>query len=437
EIEPPAAAKLGTVVAAAGVAQPGLVLPPIAPARVLALPPPAAGSQPSVHVLATRPTGLAAGINVYYDDATDGDYPLVGRQSSFALPVSLVSAAAAGATTIRVALLAGADGADLQRDSAYLRNWTGGVTEGRNDELLLILLAKDGAGAIVGTASTQTVEVLSVSGAPTLVSADTFDVPVLRGRRGTVAQAFSAGSFPDVWTNYEGWIIPRYSLEPLSHADFGAMISSGDSGYFRLGAYSGSVQYSPAAAYAERTRRGSAGLALAEFTAQVDDATWIPSLSMRVPSGYAPIAGTAATVSVTPTDSLPATDVQGALEDLDGRALSDSGTGFSLIDAAPFGLRKLVAGAGVTLAIVGSAIEISAETSGGPEISGSASDTFAGIILGEIDAVSTGWGWSANGTSETFWLPHAEDNFTGITIGEITEVTTGTGWAGPGTSYVP
>ena len=121
-IDPPSAPRLGATVAAEAVAQPGLVMPPITHARVLALPPPAAGSSPPMHVLAARPTGMAASVSVYYDDSASGDYPLVGRQPSYALPVSLVASLSGVATTVRVKLLAGTAGADPQRDASYLRN---------------------------------------------------------------------------------------------------------------------------------------------------------------------------------------------------------------------------------------------------------------------------------------------------------------------------
>lgn len=465
EIEPPAAPKLGTVIHSAGAAQPGLVLPPVIPARVLALPALIADRQPGVYVFATRSTGLAAGIHVYYDDSIDGDFPLVGRQPSFALPVSLVTSTAADAATIRVALLEGTDGADLQRDSAYLRNWVGGATEGRNDELLVILLAKDANGAIIGTASTQQVEVLSIAGAPTLVEDHTFDIPVLRGRQGTAALAYTTGSFPDAWVHYEGWIIPRYSLAALSHADFAAMLSSGTTGYFRLGAYAGSVQYSPAAAYAERTRRADAELALAEYGAQVELSTWIPTLSTRIPTGlYRGLAATGVSVDNT-TNGLESTTVQSAINELadrptlpedgsvgqslvrtaagtawaDSPSLSDSGSGVSLIASTPFGLRRLVAGTGVTLALIGGAIEISAEGGGSGAYNGPpgySATAFAGIPDGMLGSDSTGWGWAGDAVPYVAENPTCVDNFAGIASGTITSWDGGTGWTGSATPYI-
>jgi hypothetical protein len=466
-IDPPAAPAFGTAQASAASDSPGTVVPPIALARVLALPALATSSPPPLHLLAARPLGLSAGVSVYYDDSLAGDFPLVGRQPSYALPVSLVASLSAGASTVRVALLSGVDGVDLQRDSSYLRNWVGGLTEGRNDELLLILLHKEEDGTITGTATTQSVEVLSISGAPALVSGATFDLPVLRGRRGTAALAFTAGSFPAAWASYEGWVIPRYSLEILSHADFDSMLTSGATGYFRAGGYCGSTLYAPAAAYAERERRAAAELDLAEFAGQPDAGTWSPALTCRIPSGLY-TALTAAGVAVdNSTNGLTSSTTQGAVDELAARAslpdggvagqllaataestewidppeLSDSGTGVSLIASTPFGLRRLVAGTGVTLALVGGAIEISANGGGGGEYNGPpgySCTAFTGISTGPLSGEATGWGWGAG--SGPFYVaenPTAIDDFSGIPSGALTTWTGGTGWTGAATPYTP
>ncbi|MBK8477439.1 MAG: hypothetical protein IPL39_14395 [Opitutaceae bacterium] len=466
--DPPAAPKLGVIESVAGPTQPGLVIPPISAARVLALPAMAAGEQPPMHVLASRPTGLATGINVYYDDSLDGDFPLVGRQTSYALPVSLVGSASAGATTVRIALLAGSDGSDFQRDSSYLRNWVGGATEGRNDELLLVLLQKEVDGTITGTANMQRVEVLSIAGAPTLVAGSTFDIPVLRGRRGTSALAFTSGSFPDVWTLYEGWIIPRYSLEGLSHGDFASMLTSGAVGHFRLGGYAGGTQYAPATAFDERDRRTSAALDLAEFAGQPDATTWAPALTAVIPSElYHGLS--AAGVSIDNADNgLDATTAQDAIDELaarpvmpgggaagdvlrrttdgyewdpdDAGELTDSGAGQSLIATSPFGLRKLIAGTGIALSVTATAITISATTpppsGGGAGPPGYSETAFAGIPSGSIESDSTGLGWSADATFFIAENLTAIDNFSGITTGTLTDWSGGTDWADAATFFI-
>jgi hypothetical protein len=280
------------VSAAAGTAQNGSALPPVALSRILALPASVVGATPPIHALACRPADLALGADVFYDDSTGGDFPTIGRQPAFALPVSLALSLGSAAATVRVKLLpAGANGESYRRDDNLLRDWTGGLTEGRNDELILVLLKKEGGGSISRQDGglLEYLEVLSIAGAPTLVATDTFDVPVLRGRLGTTALDFTAGGFPDAWSTYEGWIISRRLLTALSHADFDAMLMSGDPGYFRLGAYSTRMLYSPAMAYAERENRETAELPLAEFAGQPDDSTWMPEAEYSLPPGLATV----------------------------------------------------------------------------------------------------------------------------------------------------
>ena len=121
-----------------------------------------------------------------------------------------------------------------------------------------------------------------------------------------------------------------------------------------------------------------------------------------------------------------------------GGQITDSGEGVSLIADAHSILRKLVAGSGITLTLVGGAIQINAMgLASGPDsiVVGYSSDSFTGIPVGELSAVNTGWGWAGAGTAiRDIWNDHpGTDDFTGIIIGAITEVTTGTGWAGAGT----
>ncbi len=263
-------------------------MPPVALARVLALPSTTAGGSPTMRALAARPHGVAIGVDVYYDDTAAGDFPLVGKQRSYALPVSLYAGAGVGAGTIRVALLpAGTNGEDFQRDQHLLRDWAGGATEGRNDELLLVLIKRGSGGAIAANGDRDYVEVCSVSGSPTLVSAGVFDIPVLRGRLATLALDWSAGSFPDAWSTYEAWLIPSAQLAALEHADFDSMLSSGATGYFRLSAYAGRGSYGPEAAYGERQALEAAARPVGEYGLQPDTTTWVPALTAKIPAGYA------------------------------------------------------------------------------------------------------------------------------------------------------
>jgi hypothetical protein len=254
---------------------------------VLALPATTSGGSPTIHALAARPHGLALGIDVYYDDAADGDFPPVGKQRSFALPVSLYGAVTATETTFRVALLPGsAGGSSYRRDEHILRDWSGGLTEGRNDELLLILIKRGAGGTIAAAGTRDYVEVCAVSGSPTIVAAGVFDVPVLRGRRGTVALDWASGTFPDAWSGWEGWLIPAAQLAALEHADFDGMLSTGATGYFRFGAYAARSTYSPEAAFTERQRRATAEEALVEYAEQPDETQWVPALTAAIPAGY-------------------------------------------------------------------------------------------------------------------------------------------------------
>lgn len=282
DIDSGAAPIYGTATTGTGtVTSTGVVMPPVVAARVLSLPATTSGGSPTLHALAARPHGLALGVDVYYDDTASGDFPVVGKQRAFALPVSISTAAAADAGTIRVALLAaGANGEDFRRDEHILRDWSGGLTEGRNDELLLILIKRGSGGAIAANGDRDYVEICAVSGAPTLVSTDTFDVPVLRGRRETVALAWETATT-------EAWLIPLAQLASLEHADFDGMLSTGSTGYFRLGAYASRSTYSPAAAFAELERRQALELSTGEYADQPDDATWVPAHIAKIPAGYA------------------------------------------------------------------------------------------------------------------------------------------------------
>lgn len=181
---------------------------------------------------------------------------------------------------------------------------------------------------------------------------------------------------------------------------------------------------------------GGYGTTAADWVQQSDQSALVAAVAAKADTTALAALETATNTAL--AAKADAADLTALEQSVDNLTLADSGDGVSLISEAPFGLRKLVAGAGVTLAIVGGAIEISAETGpGGNPVTGTASDAFSGIATGSISGVSTGWGWTGNGTSETVWLPHASDGFTGITIGTITEVTTGTGWTGAGTSEIP
>ncbi|MBC2592705.1 hypothetical protein H5P28_00365 [Ruficoccus amylovorans] len=312
ELDP--GARVLETAAAAESADPGTpdVVPPVMWSRLLALPPLDPISAPPVIALAARPHSLALGLEVAYDSGAGGDFPTVARQSGFALPVRLAASFGSGSSTVRVRLLDPVDGADPRRDEQYLRAWAGGATEGRNDELLLILLKKDEAGDILRHGdedSLEYLEVLSIASAPALVSTDTFQASVLRGRLGTAALAFTDGPFPASWEEVEGWVIPRYLMARLAHNDFAGMLATGTPGWFRLGAYTARKGYAPVAAWEERQRRTAAAQSLAELALQPDATTYVPQAAYAIPAGL----NTAPRVEWISPASFPATASGGDL----------------------------------------------------------------------------------------------------------------------------
>ena len=134
--------------------------------------------------------------------------------------------------------------------------------------------------------------------------------------------------------------------------------------------------------------------------------------------------------------------IDGQQEEIDAladRQLSDSGEGVSLIASTPLGLRKLVAGAGVTIALVGGAIEISAEGGGvgAGATPGDAMTDFSGLAAGEIVLDDSGVGWATAATPYVADYPSAEDDFSSITLGDLTSYSGGAGWVNPVTPYTP
>jgi hypothetical protein len=242
---------------------------------------------------------------VRYDPDQDGDYPAIGNEPGCALPLLLQASCSAAATTVTVQLLPmPASGANPRRDEHLLRNWTGGLVEARDDRLLLVILKLASDGQIEADGTVECAEILSVSGPATIVSADTFTIPVLRGRKGMPARAFDAGA----WTDVEAWLVPTGSLQAQRHSDWIAAATAGATIWFRFRPYALGVEYFGAPAYAERLRRAAASEALEEYSAQ-PDATDAPTVPYRIPAGYLPA----------PDDQVP-----GTLDDLnwDGTSVS-------------------------------------------------------------------------------------------------------------------
>lgn len=186
-------------------------------------------------------------------------------RGTFSLPCSLEQSVAAADSTIRVKLLpVAASGADPRRSSALLTDWAGTTSDGAQDRLLLILIAKSG-----GVITSQ--EICSVNGAAELVSTDVYDVPVLRGRRWSTAANFNTGSFPDAFASYEVWITQRSDLSPFSQSDWLWINGSRPDIFIRYTPSGLGLTYNGNDAFAEYERRNDASEDLAEFEFQIDE----------------------------------------------------------------------------------------------------------------------------------------------------------------------
>lgn len=263
------------------------VLPPVNWVRVFAAP---AGSAelPPVYVVAARPADSVTGYDVRYDDSAAGDFPALGNEPGCALPLLLQADCSAAATEVTVRLLpVTAAGATPRRDEHVLRNWAGGLVEARDDRLLLVILKIAGDGQIewsgTGATAAEYAEILSVAGPATIVDADTFTVPVLRGRKGTPARAFTGGA----WSGVEAWLVPSGSLQAMRHDDWTAAATAGTTLYFRFRPYALGIEYLGETAFAERQRRAAASEALEEYSAQPAQPD-APTVPYRIPAGYLP-----------------------------------------------------------------------------------------------------------------------------------------------------
>ncbi len=278
--------------------QASLAQPPVALQRIVSLPPLATEDDNSVCALVCRPHDAAGNCEVTYSDSAGGDYQSLGRIGGFALPVTLNTSITTGAPTVRVGLLPnGANGQRYTRELHYLTEWSGGVAEGRDDQLLLVLATiTAGEIAVVPSTNTDFVEVLSVSGPASIISSGVYDIPVYRGRLGTSALAFTSGAFSSV----EGWIIPRRYLERLYHADFNTLVGTLTPGYFRFKPEAFNGEYDPATAWEERLRLNGLGSPLAEYAGQPDATTFAPTASFVFPDVFtgAPAAPTGLAASI-------------------------------------------------------------------------------------------------------------------------------------------
>lgn len=250
--------------------------------------------------LVAQPDLRAARFILSWSETEDGIFRAVRTTNSagiqttirgtFSLPCSLEQSVTAADSTIRVKLLpVAASGADPRRSSALLTDWAGTTSDGVQDRLLLILIAKSG-----GVITSQ--EICSVNGAAELVSTDVYDVPVLRGRRWSTAANFNSGSFPDAFASYEVWIAQRSDLSPFSQSDWLWIGGSRPDIFIRYTPSGLGLTYNGNDAFTEYERRTDASEDLAEFEFQTDT-THQPT----DPFSW-PVAGTDPGLTVPPTN---------------------------------------------------------------------------------------------------------------------------------------
>lgn len=241
-------------------------------------------SQP-IYILAARPSDLSTGFNIHYDSNPAGDFPVMGSQNGFQLPLQLNAGFDDNDSTVQVTLLPNAGGRSARRDADMLRDYNGGMIEALADSLVLIAVKLvGGAIALQPDGVTPYYEVMSVTGPAAVIGADTFEIPVLRGRQGTAALDFNGGSFPDGFANYELWLCVRSELIPVYHPDFDEMIVSLNPAYFRYSAYGRTGIYDPATAYAERVRLDAIPADVGEFVLQTNGTDHVPQDTFSFPT---------------------------------------------------------------------------------------------------------------------------------------------------------
>jgi hypothetical protein len=203
-----------------------LGVPAISNARIVEAPVALADFQKDhVLVLAERDSSALTGMEVYFDTATGGTFQPIGTQKAFAIRATLrsdYSSAATGDLEVTVP-----DQIDIDTLAEAVSDLNA------EDDTLLAIVVKTDAGFVEDDADDYPIlEVMSIS-AISLVSANTYDLTVLRGRQFTKLQSF-------VTADTEVWIIYRELLTPLTHQKFAEIRSNrinGDTpatGFFRL-----------------------------------------------------------------------------------------------------------------------------------------------------------------------------------------------------------
>lgn len=184
-------------------------VPPITSFRVLEVPTVLSGQRGAIIVLAQRPNNIIIGNNVYFDTDPAGTFSLLGSAGNFAAKATLHTAVAATDAALDV------DVDVSQVDAEYFTQQYTDL-EAADDTMLAFIVSTVSGGAESGqvdeSAGFQIVEICSVS-AQSLTSAGRYSLTVLRGRKNTVATAFTTA-------NTEVWLIPAALLTYFTFAPF-------------------------------------------------------------------------------------------------------------------------------------------------------------------------------------------------------------------------
>jgi hypothetical protein len=185
------------------------------------LPPNAFGWPPAVGLLASRPAQNIVGFEAFFGPSHAGAFSSLGQQPGFAVRATLSSNISNAATVARFSETDGlsAPDAGLAADTPG-----GNTTEAGDNALLALLVSLDVNGRIaLGADGNPVMEFVSIVDRA-FVSGAAFDYTILRGRLGTTAQAWTAGTLV--------WIVPRANIVPWRHSLLSSML--GGVAYFRL-----------------------------------------------------------------------------------------------------------------------------------------------------------------------------------------------------------
>lgn len=254
------------------------------------------GLDRQVIILAERPAEYYAGVNVWLATAGAGPYQELGAQRFWATRVLANETINSSATELEIEIPSGGglDFGDYESQNDV----------GQADDALLAYFPATGEFASIGTI--------------TPVSAGVYDLTLLRGRRGTAADA--------VTDEDTVWIFLRAEIEPWAHREFSNVRAAGvyDTGvaekYFKVQPFTGSQT-------GEAQPDGGVSIVLPDI---VEGPVTVGDDGVPTPGGSV----AADDVSYdNGTSGLAATDVQAALDEIVG-SLADVATTGAAIDVA-------------------------------------------------------------------------------------------------------